>query len=252
MNYLAEERAMNLFIIGDLENFGYKAPFQDIWAEFDNEGNIQGILFRYYDNYIPYTKNHYNYEAFANIIKQQDNIHMVSGQTKLAAQLARKIDYTIQSERTTFFAELKEVLPLPFPAANMPPIREAQEEDIPRIRKLHEQVEEFNSNFNEDSFRYAFQTNSGKTVYIENEQKEMNAVASTTAENSYATMIVGVATKESERGKGLASLLMHYLCKEIVAKNKTACLFYDNEHAGRIYNRIGFEDIGRWSMITVA
>ncbi len=32
MEYLKEEKSFNLFIIGDVENFGYDSDFQEIWA----------------------------------------------------------------------------------------------------------------------------------------------------------------------------------------------------------------------------
>lgn len=38
LDYLDEEKAMNLFIIGDIENFGYDTDFQDIWVDLGEQG----------------------------------------------------------------------------------------------------------------------------------------------------------------------------------------------------------------------
>jgi predicted GNAT family acetyltransferase len=41
---------------------------------------------------------------------------------------------------------------------------------------------------------------------------------------------------------------MNALCLDVLAEGKTLCLFYDNPKAGSIYKRLGFKDIGFWSM----
>jgi predicted GNAT family acetyltransferase len=61
-------------------------------------------------------------------------------------------------------------------------------------------------------------------------------------------MVVGVCTKEEYRKRGLASIVVEKLVKDVLAEGKIACLFYDNPEAGRIYKRIGFKDIGMWTM----
>jgi uncharacterized protein len=35
----------------------------------------------------------------------------------------------------------------------------------------------------------------------------------------------------------------------VLAENKTLCLFYDNQKAGSVYHRLGFETIGRWTIM---
>ena len=62
-------------------------------------------------------------------------------------------------------------------------------------------------------------------------------------------MIIGVATSEKARKRGLASILMSYLMKEYFKKDKYLCLFYDNPKAGTIYKRLGFIDTEMWVML---
>ncbi|WP_234780015.1 hypothetical protein [Clostridioides difficile] len=38
------------------------------------------------------------------------------------------------------------------------------------------------------------------------------------------------------------------LCSELLRENKIPCLFYDNEEAGKIYKKLGFENIGKWGI----
>ncbi|MFP3916986.1 GNAT family N-acetyltransferase [Lysinibacillus telephonicus] len=91
------------------------------------------------------------------------------------------------------------------------------------------------------------ETKTGRTYFIR-VNGEMVTTASTTAENSRSAMVVAVATKEEFKRKGLATDCMIKLCKDLLAEGKELCLFYDNPEAGKIYKRLGFEDIGFWNL----
>ncbi len=93
----------------------------------------------------------------------------------------------------------------------------------------------------------SLKTKSGRTFYIKDEGRAV-ASASTTAENSLSAMVVGVCTDVNHRNKGLASVCLSALCEQLLAEAKSLCLFYDNPAAGSIYKRLGFKDIGMWSM----
>lgn len=38
LSYLKEEASFNLFIIGDIENFGFEQDFQKLWGQFNEAG----------------------------------------------------------------------------------------------------------------------------------------------------------------------------------------------------------------------
>ncbi|EQI88936.1 acetyltransferase family protein [Clostridioides difficile P2] len=61
-------------------------------------------------------------------------------------------------------------------------------------------------------------------------------------------MIIGVGTHPKYRAKGLATKCLIKLCSELLRENKIPCLFYDNEEAGKIYKKLGFENIGKWGI----
>ena len=50
MNYLKKEPDFNLFIIGDIERYGYDNYFLDIWAGIDKNGRIEGVLLKYFES----------------------------------------------------------------------------------------------------------------------------------------------------------------------------------------------------------
>lgn len=66
-----------------------------------------------------------------------------------------------------------------------------------------------------------------------------------------SAMIVGVATHQAFREQGLASRVMAQLCADLLHEGKSLCLFYDNPHAGVIYKRLGFQDIGSWTIVNM-
>ena len=127
-------------------------------------------------------------------------------------------------------------------------ISTAGPEDVDRIIELRASIEEFFPNPNaREIFLQSLKSGTGRTYYVEKDGK-MAASASTAAENSQSAMIVGVCTHKDYRRKGLATAVMQKLFKDVMDEGKLLCLFYDNPEAGRIYKRLGFVDIGMWTM----
>ena len=52
--YLAGQASYNVFTIGDIENFGMKTEFQDVWADMDGT-RYRAVVLRYYTHYIVYS-----------------------------------------------------------------------------------------------------------------------------------------------------------------------------------------------------
>ncbi|MGM7720013.1 GNAT family N-acetyltransferase [Metabacillus sp. Hm71] len=246
MEFLIEEKAFNLFIIGDIENFGYDADFQDIFAQYNKNGEIEGILLRYQHTYIPYTKTKIDLTKMANLISSDPELVMVSGKNEIVKNMQTLTP--LKRAKLTYFAELKDNEALQDQPHDFI-VKKASLEDVERICVLKEQISEFDFNSStKQSFKRTIETKSGRTFFIENAKREVISIASTTAENQYSAMIVGVCSHPAERQKGLASVVMQELCKELLAEGKTLCLFYNNPNAGRIYKRLGFNDIGLWRM----
>lgn len=246
LEFLLEEKAINLFIIGDLENFGYHADFQDVYAQYDQKGNMEGVLLRYQNTYIPYAKNDIDISDMVKVIKEDPDFLMISGKSEMISRFQSY--FSFKRIKETYFAELKG-------GGNIKEdkheqiIKKATLNDVDKIIELKQKINEFYfTSSSIKSYKRTLETNTGRSFYVENKQGQVISVASTTAENSYSGMVVGVCTHPSVRQKGLASIVMTELCKELLSEQKTLCLFYDNPKAGRIYKRLGFEDIGMWKM----
>ena len=71
MALLKPEATLNLFIIGDIENFGYESDVQDLWGEFDSEDKLHALLLRFDTFFLPYSKDaNFGAKAFSEIIAE--------------------------------------------------------------------------------------------------------------------------------------------------------------------------------------
>jgi predicted GNAT family acetyltransferase len=253
MVLLRKEPALNLFILGDIENFGFEQDFMELWGEIDStDGKITAVLLRYYRNYLPYAAGPFDVEGFAKILRKDNNIQMISG----VSHVVKAFDSAIKSkhEKQLFFAELKETneeiqKPLSTPSTQVK-IKKATVADVEAICSLTDNIEEFESSRDgsRTSLRKTLESGTGRTYYVESEG-EVITTASTSAENSLSAMIIGVATHHEYRGQGLATSVVAQLCADLLQEEKSLCLFYDNPQAGVIYKRLGFQDIGSWTML---
>ncbi|WP_066501715.1 GNAT family N-acetyltransferase [Abyssisolibacter fermentans] len=244
MAYLIEEREINLFMIGDIENYGYDEKVIKIWTDLNERDEIVGVLLRYRNFYIVYSKGDYNAHGFADIINAS-TFDAVSGKKDTLLKIKDLIEHKKYKEfyfakiTKDKFVEGNEELAL---------AQKATADDVDDILQLRETIEEFDGKVNRKVFEEELEKNL-RRVYFVKEDDKCVAEASTTAENSQSAMIVGVCTDKDYRRKGYATICVKVLCKDLFKKDKTLCLFYDNPNAGRIYKRIGFEDIDKWITI---
>lgn len=248
LKFLSREASINLFIIGDIENHGFEKDFMTVWGSFDEENKLKGVFLKYYQNYISYYDKFDNdVECFKNIIRCNDcRNKVISGKASIIEDF--KDVFKKFEIKETSFCELKDGNRL---KGYDDSIKIASENDAKRICDFVNGIKEF-SNISESSekqFLENMRSKSGRTYYIENKKEEIISNVQTTAENSKSAMIVAVASKEGYRNKGLVTKCLSKLCKDILEEGKVLCLFYDNPIAGRLYKKLGFNDIDKWTMI---
>lgn len=248
MAYLVEEPSINLFMIGDIELFGFDQPFQEVWADFDEGGAIMAVLLRYRENYIPYSKvKTYDWRDLMAIVATKGGDKRLSAKASIVDVVApmlkgyRRKDY--------YFCELNK--DLKGRSVDKLEVKIGQVEDAQRFFDFIEGIEEF-SGFGNRVERYSdkIESGSGRIYYIENDQGSIMTMTQTTAENSVSAMVVGVATGKDYRGQGLMSACLTKLCEDLLAEGKSMCLFYSNPTAGKVYLKMGFKAIDQWSMLT--
>ncbi|PGL35963.1 GNAT family N-acetyltransferase [Bacillus cereus] len=245
-SFLKEEAALNLFIIGDIEAFGYDTDFQELWGAFKENGTLKSILLRFHETFIPYSKGEFivaDYEALLYAYKPLK----LSGKSTIVERFETAPSVQLGTKNEMYFCECLDDNNLPSTPVQET-IKHATLDDVERIMKLRSNIAEFpTANESEKILRQALETNTGRTYYIEKDGAII-ASASTSAENSLSAMVVGVCTHPNHRGNGYASLILQKMIQDFTKEGRTLCLFYNNPAAGRIYKRLGFKDIGMWTM----
>ncbi|WP_341482335.1 GNAT family N-acetyltransferase [Bacillus kexueae] len=245
--FVSEKPAENLFIIGDIEAFGFDQEFQKIWGEFDENGELKAVLLKFNENYIPYATGTFNIEGFADIMNQDPEFSILSGLKHITEKFKPYIKHRSKEDRVLYYAKLEQMnsLELSLPHEE---VKELTVEEIPKLVELYYKIPFKSAARNgAKSHQTSMEKGVARTYYIEREGK-LVSVASTAAENSQSAMIVGVGTHPDYKRQGMATTVLTKLCKDMLKTGRTLCLFYDNPEAGSIYKRIGFEDIGMWTM----
>ena len=246
LSFVNKKAAENLFIIGDIEAFGFGEDFQEVWAEFSEENSFRAVMLRYRENFIIYAPGDFNAKGFANLFEQNKQPNkMISGISVIVENVMQYMREQPKKTREMYYAKcesLKDLQPHNLTVKN------ATVTDVPNIIELHSQIPEFEiREGREESLTECMNEGISRGYYVEEDGKFVS-VAMTTAENSMSAMIIGVATLEQYKRKGYASACMKQLCEDLLQEGKSLCLFYDNPEAGTIYKRLGFVDIGKWSM----
>jgi predicted GNAT family acetyltransferase len=251
MNYCMSEPSINLFIIGDIENFGFDKDFQDVWIQTTGE-KLTGIVLRYHDNFIVYSR---ELDMDFNEVKtllEAHTVNIISGKYSVINLLYPLVNDKF-SKRDMYFCEIRDTSKL---VEDTSEVVTAQIEDAMEIALVYERIEEFSGLYSsgiENRYKQIacrIGTKEGVHMFIRRNGKIVSH-GNTTAETSVSGMIGGVLTLPEYRSQGLASQVVSALCKSLADRGKSACLFFDNPKAGSIYYRLGFEDIEKWSVLGV-
>jgi predicted GNAT family acetyltransferase len=245
--FLKKEAEINLFIIGDVELFGFDKDFQEVWAQLDRDMSYRAVLLRYKTHFVFYAPAmEYNAVGFANIIMSYEDRFDLSGKKEILYPLLEKLEY--KKVREQFFSKLsskEELVKLDSHyIMERPSVEDAEE-----IYSLREQIIEFNDfKTTIESQREMLKGEMGRYFVIRLEGKIVSCAA-TTAENSMSAMVVSVMTHPEYRKRGLGGTCVHKICEELLGEGKGLCLFYDNPKAGSVYRKLGFKEIGQWSSV---
>ncbi|WPK11664.1 GNAT family N-acetyltransferase [Lysinibacillus louembei] len=247
MELVQQQPAENLFIIGDIEAFGYDQPFQKVWGQFE-EDKLIAVLLKYEGNYIPYAQGAFDTQGFAAIINSDENATELSGLKDITDQLEPFIQKELFTKKELYYAKCTALQKI-YEDHDLQNIELLTRETIEENVELLKTIPEFaGSPISVESKLRVLESKTGRTYFMR-EGDVMVSSASTTAENSLSAMVVAVATRDGYKKKGYATKCMQKLCGELLNEGKSLCLFYDNPAAGAIYKRLGFEDIGFWNML---
>lgn len=249
LDYCKNDSIFNLFIIGDIENFGFSSPYQDVWYDKEDE-NISGIALRYHSNLIVYSHSlDMDFNEVNSILDRYD-IELISGKSTVID----KIEMHLKGNNTRNdlkFCKHIDIDCLPGISEN---IMLAEEKDARDIAIAYGSVAEFKDLYSNNVDQRYLQISSrissgeGKHLMILDD-KGIVSHGNTTAENSSSGMIGGIFTRVDRRNKGYAAQIVAALVRDLKDRNKEVALFYKDELEGNLFKKMGFKEIGSWSTI---
>ena len=241
VEYLNKEKEINTFSLQELKNYGFENMFYKIYSDVDEDGNINGVLFKCFEYLTFYAYGDFDVDGFCELISDME-FNEISGKSACVDLIAKKLGLLkyrrVHLCRLLSMDEYEEDIDENFK------LKKINLFNMKKVVKLYEEINEF-QNTTIENFRLNLKSGRG---YCIEENKKIISMAKSTAENKNTAMIIGVGTHPDYRNRGFATKCMMKLCRELLDKNIVPCLFYDNEEAGKIYKKLGFETIDNWSI----
>lgn len=239
LEFLYKEPAINIFIIGDIEAYGFDKDFQKVYADIDEFGNYKSVLLFYYVHSVFYSKDEFFNTDYLELFKQYNPVN-ISGKTSFIDKVFEYIDGYIK--KSMYFLEANKTLfDNDYNADEVVILK--NENQFEMLYECLSYIDEFDvGKTPKDQFiKEKLTSVDQSTVLAIIKENKVVSTVTVTAETKKSAMVIGVATLEDYRDKGYASLLMKTIMDKYINKlHKTLALFYDNPNAGAIYKRLGF------------
>lgn len=258
LNYINFEPEMNMFIYGDIDQFGMSDPVR-VFALVDEDGAWDSIVLSFYANYVCYSQNPlFDAEAMADFIKEDCGgflIGSINGKFEVIEALSPYFEGEDLRSLQLAFLDLVYHDDIDENPEGVE-IRRLTEDDYDDLFALLGSMHEYRGLYAD-----AASIEMAKQQKITNEKfgcmsygafidGELVSTASTSAASHNSAMIVGVGTRDDRRGEGLATAVVARLCQDSLDSGKAfLTIFYENASAGRIYHRIGFGAVGSYGML---
>ena len=250
LEYVMKEPEINLFFIGDIENYGIDSDEINVYVQ--EEGGLwDSMVLRYFDNYIIYSqKDSFRVEPVIAFLKDRI-IDSMNGKASIMRRIAPffpkmrlDIEYMLRcnhvEKNAITMSDAKLRLLTAEDAEDIVDLYIAVAETSLRFEETRsKKIAERRANLERDGF--------GMGMFHDG---QLVSVAELSADNAKSGMIIGVATHPDYRGKGYSTKTTSALCEEAFKRGKEfLCVFYDNPDAGRLYKKIGFEEMDKYALM---
>lgn len=230
-----QDVARNYFILLGLS--GKKQVYESIYGEYI-DGKLRAILLLRKSKVLQfYAPGKFYIDRFVELISTLEYDALIGPRSYCTVFYDKGLFTSIKDG--AYISELDRYSKMDSPSTKLN-IREISTLDLDEIVELYKDV--FESFSSKEVMEQKLNTGRGRGVCIVEDGKII-AAAQTDFETKDSAVIVGVATKNNCRHKGLATACTQYLCKQLLKEEKDIYLQYDNLEAGRIYERLGFERI---------
>jgi uncharacterized protein len=186
----------------------------------------------------------------------QHQMDFTMGQPRCVDALLAASGRSLSSRREHYLAQYRmraandetttTVVPVPLGAL----VRRAEIHDLEALTTLYYRTDGFELLGRDQLRRVLSGRIWGLRTWIAEVDGFLCSAASTSAESPDAAMIGGVWTAPNMRNRGLSTVVVSALSRELREEGRRAFLFYriDNAAAARVYLHAGYSRIGRWSV----
>lgn len=236
LEYVNQNVVMNLFIIGDIENYGFDNQFQTVFVDKEYD-KIKTVYLVYHNNLVIGSLMGLVDQSFVEKLVNEYQIKDINGDLRIIEQLDLP-DFKLDRCKIAMLDHLKQEV--------IASAVELNSEDLSEYAKSCEAIFDRKIDLNQISEEYHSQAAHYYGCKIEG---KLISGARTSAECAQAAMIVGVYTLEEYRNQGYGKATVSKLCLDLLALNKKPCLFYNDPYATKLYRKLGFKDYGDYGLL---
>lgn len=249
---LGTELGYSIFLSANLCNFSLDATFVRYWGMFDGR-QITSTLMMVGRRAALYGPPGVDVQSLARTAAALGADFTMGRSDLVDALLAASGFDRLGRREEHFLAELASAEDGVLPAVVVPggaTVRRATTLDLEQLTRLYVGTDGFEQ-LSEDQVR---RTMAGRVhslrTYVAEAEGRIVAGASTSAETPDAAMIGGVWTAPDVRNRGYSTAVVAALARELLEEQRRPYLFYlvDNFPAAHVYNRVGFQVVGPWSI----
>lgn len=247
VEYLDYEGSINTTLLAHIEKYGFEKDFQDVWLYSDETENTNAVLMRHFNSLYIYSKDFlYDREELGSFVSFV-GAEIISGRLDILSEISLDINGMILEPSCHMIHKDKNRL------VKCQDVTKADLDDCSELAELIYSIPEFARFYNSENeiergIRRRIEMGICRYFVLKKDGIIVSQAYTTMESAKYAT-IGGVVTRQEYRKQGLASLVVSCICHDLYASKKIPNLFYSNEEAGRVYERLGFYHAGEYGML---
>lgn len=250
--FLDADPGFSVFPRGNLEHFSLNATFVRYWGAFTS-GRLSGVLMMVARRAALYAPAGIGMGRLAGVAARE-GVEFTMGRTELVDEVVAQCGRgRVQRREEHYLAALRNAAGagqprVPTPAGAL--IRRGTPQDVPALTRLYLGSDGFEELDEEQVRRTMANRVHSMRTYVAVADRSLVAACSTSAETPHAAMIGGVWTSPAVRNRGYSTAVVAALSRELMEEGRRPYLFYlmDNAPAARVYGKVGFQVVGRWSV----
>lgn len=235
----------NLYLLGNLESMGFDRDYCEFWGDFSGP-MLCAVLNRYMQGWTLYGDRGADWGGLAAVIdnhaveaqRLQDNPGGISS----IIPYLRCYDAPKVSEEQLMDLVCDDFRPVPTP--DQLHVQRATLDDLPALVEFYRDAGSMSRSA--DGVERPLRD---RRVWIARQEGRLVSAALTNAETRELAMIGGVYTSPVWRGRGFSQAVCSALCSDLLASGKRPVLYWENETARRVYERLGFRPRGVWRSV---